>query len=250
MCCFSRAVKSVSSTRIFARFADSGRQQLVYSMKLDAKEELAMVLPLPVTRARGMEPLTFIDLHAYSEFFDDLEDGFVPPSSNRSVAKGKDVLRGRPKLEVISVGSYEASYVPTIEDFSRLDERFAIPAKTWAALPGYASFGFAVFKLKPGSATVHPMALSFVSAEPEQLFFPTVHIHDGKVHKTAAFDHTLYLQPSVGKFPSDKAWIASTQPTSSFMKLERASDLIAPNQHCYRRVLKGKRANEDSRATF
>jgi hypothetical protein len=48
MCCFSRPVISVSATNIFARAAEDGRQFLVYSMTLNAKDDLAMVLPLPV----------------------------------------------------------------------------------------------------------------------------------------------------------------------------------------------------------
>ena len=51
MCCFSRPVTSVSSTKIFARDAGGGRQHLVYSMNYKAAEDLAMVLPLPVPPA-------------------------------------------------------------------------------------------------------------------------------------------------------------------------------------------------------
>jgi hypothetical protein len=39
-----------------------------------------------------------------------------------------------------------------------------LPEGVWAKLPGYADFGFAVFKLKPGNAQVHPMAFSFPAA--------------------------------------------------------------------------------------
>jgi hypothetical protein len=44
-------------------------------------------------------------------------------------------------IEVKSVGAFDASYVPTIADFSRLDARFQIPAGTWAKLGGYRRFG-------------------------------------------------------------------------------------------------------------
>ena len=50
MCCFSRPVHAVSDTGIFARFAEKGRQFLVYSMKMKADEELAMILPIPVRK--------------------------------------------------------------------------------------------------------------------------------------------------------------------------------------------------------
>jgi hypothetical protein len=35
------------------------------------------------------------------------------------------------KLEVIQVGDFEASFVPTVKDFSRLDERFRLPSAVW-----------------------------------------------------------------------------------------------------------------------
>src|SRR5439155_23215329 len=58
MCCFSRPVQSVSATNIFARPADNGRQWLAYSMTLKAKEDLAMVLPLPVQAGSGEKAVT------------------------------------------------------------------------------------------------------------------------------------------------------------------------------------------------
>ena len=88
----------------------------------------------------------------------------------------------------------EASFVPTIADFDRLDERFRLPKETWHHLPQYNKFGFAVFKLKPGEKRIHPMAFEFPRSDSKRLFFPTVHIHDGEVHATADFDHILYCQ--------------------------------------------------------
>ena len=39
------------------------------------------------------------------------------------------------------------------------------------------------------------MAFSFPRHDPDRLFFPTVHIHDGHVYSVAQFDHSLYYQP-------------------------------------------------------
>ena len=89
--------------------------------------------------------------------------------------------------------------MPAVKDFARLDERFRLPATTWDALPDYKDHGFAVFKLKSGEKHVHPMAFEFPRADHKRLFFPTVHIHDGKVHKTATFDHELYCQAGRGR---------------------------------------------------
>ena len=63
-------------------------------------------------------------------------------------------------------------------------------------MPDYRRFGFAVFKLKPGAQTVHPMAFEFPTSLGAQVFSPTVHVHDNKVHARAKFDHVLYCQPS------------------------------------------------------
>src|SRR6185436_9724950 len=119
MCCFSRPVVSVSATNIFARAGEGGRQFLVYSMVLNAKEELAMVLPLPVKAGTGEKAVEFIDLSDYPEFFADLRNGF-PEMSYKGLSEGvpppaADSVR---KLEVVRVGSFEASFVPTVKDFA------------------------------------------------------------------------------------------------------------------------------------
>ncbi len=38
------------------------------------------------------------------------------------------------------------------------------------------------------------MAFAFSTRMPETLFFPTVHVHDGRYHETAHFDHILFCQ--------------------------------------------------------
>ena len=71
MCCFSGPVRSVSATDIFARSEADGRQSLVYSMRLDAERDVAMVLPLPVAAGTGEDGVRFVDLSAYEDFFAD-----------------------------------------------------------------------------------------------------------------------------------------------------------------------------------
>ncbi len=89
---------------------------------------------------------------------------------------------------------YVASFVPSVADFVRLDPRFRLPEVLFDAVPHYADYGFAVFQLAPGKVTVHPMALRFPTRDPDRLFFPTVHVHDGRFHAKAKFDHALYFQ--------------------------------------------------------
>src|SRR5262245_17584666 len=151
MCCFSRRVDRVADTTIFARAGGDGRQFLVYSMLLKAGEDLAMILPLPTPKASAEDAVKFISLEKYPDFFKDMAKGYPPPPQPKSdrVAKSKG-KSPEPKLKVVEVGSFEASFVPTVKDFARLDERFRLPAGTWDELPAYKEFGFAVFKLKKG----------------------------------------------------------------------------------------------------
>ena len=246
MCCFSRPVQSISATNIFARPAESGRQFLAYSMTLKAKEDLAMVLPLPVQAGSGEKTVTFINLKNYAAFFTDLRSGFPMPILNSKGLATRGDAPAKLKLEVTQVGDFEASYVPTMNDFSRLDERFRLPPGTWDKLPAYRDYGFAVFKLRPGSATIHPMAFSFPRADRSSLFFPTVHIHDGKVHPTAKFDHALYCQTGPEEELALTAWLESSRPANAFMRSGEANGLIDSERHCYMKELHGELPNRDT----
>jgi hypothetical protein len=249
MCCFSRPVKLVAKTNIFARASTKGRQFLVYSMLVDAAEELAMILPMPVPKDTDDDAVRFINLEEYADFFDEMRSGF-PETVTSGRGNSFDEKRPRPnsKLEVVKVGSFEASFVPSIADFSRLDERFRLPTEVWEKLPMYKHYGFAVFQLmkeKQGAQKVHPMAFEFPRAKPKQLFFPTVHIHDGTVHATADFDHFLYCQASAGE--NVMMWQESPQPLGMFMKKhEQSQGLLDPKAHCYRKMLNGELKNQDT----
>ena len=247
MCCFTRPVTSVKDTNIFARPDQDGRQFLVYSMSINAKEDLAMVLPLPVKPGTGEKGVRFIDLSEYKEFFFDLSRAFPPPppvlaNDESAVTKGSRSLR----LEVVQVGSFEASFVPTNKDFSRLDERFRLPAGTWNKLPQYSNFGFAVFKLKRGAGNIHPMAFSFPRRDTKNLFFPTVHIHDGKVHEIADFNHTLYCQPTEHEPLQTREWEESTGNVGRVVNIARAKGIVDAEAHCYRKNLSAKLPNRDT----
>ena len=205
-----------------------------------------MVLPLPVKVGSGEKAVSFIDLKDYPDFFADLRKGFPEPLATRSPSNSRALgASPPPKLEVITVGNFEASFVPTVADFSRLDERFRLPAGTWEKLPAYRDHGFAVFKLKSGEAKVHPMALSFPRANPAELFFPTVHIHDGKVHERAKFDHVLYCQRGGADQFTLLDWEESFRPSGFFMQLNKAKDVLEGGGHCYKRTLTGTLPNKD-----
>lgn len=249
MCCFSGPVRSVSATSIFARSEADGRQLLTYAMHLDAEREVAMVLPLPVAPGTGDDGVRFIDLSAYPRFFYDLHLAWPAPRGIEPGGPTKPisaVTPTAPPLPVVEVGSFEASFVPTIADFSRLDERFRLPAGTWEQLPMYRTFGFAVFKLKPGKRDVHPMAFSFPRADHHSLFFPTVHIHDGVVRLKAAFDHDLYCQRMPSEMFVLQGWRESDHLLGQHVDAQRAKNLIDPQAHGYLLKLQGQLDNRDT----
>jgi hypothetical protein len=169
--------------------------------------------------------------------------GITPPDRSRE-SKAEPRFTPLP-LPVVDVGDFQASFVPTIADFGRLDERFRIADDVWSKIPRYSAFGFVVFKLKTGMTSGHPMAFSFASAEASKLFFPTLHIHDGDVHETAVFDHHLYCQRDPDRTLGLADWIESPALASSFMNIELASGLVDGQGHCYLKHMKGAFPNQD-----
>jgi hypothetical protein len=243
MCCFSKPVEVVADTNIFARESKNGGQFLVYSMKFKAGEDLAMILPVPTPKASSEDAVKFISLKKYENFFDDLRAGFpVPKSKDRGPTLGGPDSHA---LKVVEVGDFVASFVPAIKDFDRLDKQFRLPEGVWEKLPQYKDFGFAVFKLKKpekGGSKVHPMAFEFPRADKKVLFFPTVHIHDGKVSAKAGFDHSLFCQAS-GEPPVQ--WEESPGLAESFVKVKQTEGIVDGNAHVYRKLMKGNFDNKD-----
>ena len=220
MCCFTGNVIGVNNTGIFARAVD-GDQYLVYQMTYEAEAELAMVLPLPAPPNPSEDAVRFVDLSGYPDFFKHAQKGFdwikykpKEPDFEPTLSSSRD------RLEVHAVGSYEASFVPRMADFSRLDPRFRLSEAVWAALPQYADWSFCVFKLKAGDVTVHPMAFRFPRRDPLRLYFPTVHVHDGSVRRTAWFNHFLFCQGKVPPAP----WYVSRRLPDSWHKFLQDED--------------------------
>ena len=61
MCCFSQSVQHVSNTSIFCRMGAHGNQVVIYSMLLESANEVAMVLPVPVSDQRDEDSVQFVD---------------------------------------------------------------------------------------------------------------------------------------------------------------------------------------------
>jgi hypothetical protein len=245
MCCFTRPVQSVTATNIFVRDAGNQRQFVVYSMYYRADEDLAMVLPLPVPLGTKEDAVNYIDLQHYDDFFTDLKAGF-PERQSLGWPRAMSIrpVAAAAPLKVVQVGSFEASFVPQISDFARLDARFRMPDGVWDKLPQYKGFGFAVFKLRKDSEKVHPMAFVFPRVTRNTLFFPTFHVHDGQVHKMAHFDHYLYCQP-INPLPPMSPWRRSEEAAAAFMRIPQSKGIVDPYAYCYKMELQGDLRNQD-----
>lgn len=135
--------------------------------------------------------------------------------------------------------------MPTQRDFARLDPRFRIAPEVWSQMPDCADYGFAVFKLRAGrDMQFHPMALRFPTRSPDLVFFPTVHVHEGRWNSRAHFDHTLYLQTPDQRRPRG-AWVRSPRLASRFVRTATTGGLVDPDSPVYRREIAGERANAD-----
>lgn len=241
MCCFSGKVKDVYDTAIFCRMGAKGNQVVIYSMGVDTDMEVAMILPVPIAEKRRESSVQFVNLSLIPEFFEKLDRAFPAPRR-----KGADPFAGaiaEGVLAVKTVGSFEASFVPTVNDFDRLDDRFRIPKETWQGLPEFMDHGFVVFKLRSGRARVHPMAFAYPARDTSKITFPTVHIHDGTVHAKADFDHVLYCQTDNKGIKMD--WQESVALPGGYMNLALTHGTVRPDEHVYKRSVVGEFENED-----
>lgn len=258
MCIFAGPVKSVTNTNLFARLTGEGTQLLAYQMSYVTSNENAMILPIPVATPSREDSLRFISLKGYDQFFRHLDSAFPAPRplvSNRidTPSRGSNSIS---KLKVEDVGDFVASFVPTMNDFSRLDQRFVIPKSSWDKIPRYADYGFAIFQLKSLRGKPHPMAFEFESRLEEEVFFPTVHIHDGKVHEKEEFDHTLYLQNEefdkvVGVFQNHRVkdrqtgFVRSQDVARRRVNIDKSAGMIEPDLLLHRVEIRGKFQNRD-----
>ncbi len=255
MCIFTQPIDAVNNTQIFARMSASGTQLLAYQLQYESNDVNAMILPVPIRQPVHDDSLRFIDLNKYSNFFGDLARGFpeVQPWSIGCAANKTAASEG---LKVFKVGNYIASFVPSLSDFERLDARFKLSDGIWSKLPIYADYGFAVFQLAAGSLKPHPMAFEFHSRQTD-LFFPTIHIHDGMIHQVEEFDHVLYMQHAgldsiVGEYVNSEAVDQSTQLVrskhlaSKFCKVEKTQGLVAGHLLVHRKIMRGSLANRDT----
>lgn len=246
MCIFSGPVERVENTSIFARMirdGDQAKQYIAYQMKLTAHQPVAMILPIPVKSGGTLE---FIDLSGYPRFFDDLYELSGPRS--RGVSKG--ALSFGDALEVKKVGGFDASFVPSVEDFSRLDPLFRLPTAALGAHPEYRDFGFAVFQFNTARGLEpHPMAFLFdlKDGSDGSLFFPTAHVHDGSSSPHEAdFDHSLYFQAGEEVARLNRRFqLHPSRNAGTVLDLGKAKGIVK-DAPCYRISIRGFHHNGDT----
>lgn len=240
MCCFSGPVREVADTKIFAR-REGNTQFLAYQMRYSADRQVAMILPIPIALPAREDSVRFLDLKGYPTLFTDIAELWPPVALAvaKSIQTASVPSTALPRLAVQDVGEFAASFVPSVSDFERLDPRFRLPRQVWDSLPRYASFGFVVFQLKELGGTPHPMAFSFPTRLESEVFYPTVHIHDGKAHPEEHFDHLLYLQAE----GSD--WEKAPSRVTDHVTTKLTSGLVLPNRPIFRQRMLGVYSNED-----
>eukprot|EP01128_Nolandella_sp_AFSM9_P009118 TRINITY_DN5756_c0_g1_i1.p1 TRINITY_DN5756_c0_g1~~TRINITY_DN5756_c0_g1_i1.p1 ORF type:complete len:285 (-),score=44.64 TRINITY_DN5756_c0_g1_i1:87-941(-) len=254
MCIFNTKVGVVRSTKILVAATAKGRQVTVYenavsvvggntrkpgqygkkaALEEQVREERnnnAMILPCPLTEGSDIIPL---NLSRDSFSFANLDKGFPEKPQLRSNARGStNSFSFEKKLEVVQIGAYSVSIAKSLVDLSRIDTGvFKVNESILPALRERYSvrFGFVICAFNPANK-IEPHPIGYVHDPPESknLFVPTLHIHDGKVHQKENFDQNIYsvnTDEQSGQSPADLEKAYKTKPQKS-VKAELKSKIL------------------------
>ncbi len=249
MCIILTHVESVSNTQIYISSSkDRTRQIVIYTNKVDSPLENAMILPVP--NPLSVELLNFSH---YKDIFEDcnkcfrfLDDSYNDSHNTRALYASAS-LPSRPPLPVYTVGSYQASIVPSFADFDRLNlkilrvnpEVFKLLKDTYDS-----SFGFIVCQLRTGSHQYHPFAYTHDIHSSRLLFTPTLHYHLGESSVTADWDHIIY-SPMTDLYTTGRYVFKNTNDVD-WKKIPEAyrwpsQGYFTMNRHC----IQGNKKNKD-----
>ena len=276
MCIIEPDIERIESTRIFAR-NDGYHQFLAYQMIFETEQPVAMILPVPVALPARDDSLRFVNLEGQQDLLwrlaRTIPSPFVPAFFRTFGNQVDDVVTAQP-LEVQHVGSYVATFVPSLADFDRVPREFRLPDAFWRDIARYQDWGFAVFQLQPHAdpQEIEPMAFVFETRYPDRLFFPTLHRHDGNVAAWEYFDHILLAQglelgprprltrEDVERYDRQKPYFSFWYPPENAegwadtIKPLKAFDLALPDslagaidaeEEVFLKVLRGNFPNED-----
>ena len=191
MCIITSTVNEVAKTRIYVSADEANRRQLtVYSNYVSSSRENAMILPVP-----NPESIELLNFSNYPAFFEDLANCFqkrIPRGISNTLGFGLVTET----LPIYKVGSYQASIVPNLDEFDRLDfHTFKVDPNLYSFLDVHyrkGNFGFIVCSLMAGDHTYHPFAYTHGMHKSGRLFIPTMHYHPGHTHETGDWDHLIY----------------------------------------------------------
>lgn len=181
MCMISLPVEKVSKTNIFIGLnSDKSRQITIYSNYVSNYSDAnAMVIPVP-----SPQTVKFHDISHMKNFFVNVDKSFIRQArtlstfTNYARSFGSDKSA---KLEVLNVGSYRVSLVPSLADLTRLDKDVFVLSEGLAEkLSSYYKenyWGFIVFVLAKDSKEYHPFAYSHDIIH-SNIYIPTRHYHD------------------------------------------------------------------------
>jgi len=246
--CMMTAPAEVSDTSIYVS-TDGAQQTVLYQMKMKAEKKIAMILPIPGVLT------SWVDTSKYPKFFEDLSSSFVPASRGG----GGPIMLGSRALPVHKVGSYVATYVPTLDDFARVSPEFRLAPKLNLAKYGYDAPGwsFAVFAFDPEcGGPEHAIGYRFQRGadfpDADALFVPTLHVHDGeRADDVAHYDHHIYCS-HVGEYGELDHYtkpdydVVPESFQASRLRSNAAAEWFNPYKCCVRFTVKGNRPNSDT----
>ena len=229
MCIISGHVKNVSNTKILVApltqsslnddSKASSLQLTVYCNKVSVKDKNAvMVLPFPKSEYKSF------DLTEYPTLFDDLSK-IWPQARSLSRSSATYSLSNSNSLEVFQNGSYSASVVPDIDDFSRLQGQvFEVNQDVISFMKEHypSGYSFVVCKLD-GNKEYHPFAYIHSTLPGGAMFIPTMHYHthdtpDIKFRvKEGVYQQQIFLHKMDGKDDEnvDQPFFTPSSSTSS-----------------------------------
>ncbi len=248
MCIILTQVESVTNTQIYISSSkDRTRQLVIYTNTVDSPLENAMILPVP--NPLSVELLNF---KHYKDIFEDCNKCFKHIDDHRYDSGMRSLyasasLPHRPPLPVYTVGSYQASIVPSFDDFDRLNMKILrVNPQVFTLLKDTydSSFGFIVCQLRTGSHQYHPFAYTHNIHSSRLLFTPTLHYHLGESSVTADWDHTIY-SPMTDLYTTGQYYFKDTKNVD-WNKLPEAyrwpsQGNFTMNRHC----IHGNQKNKD-----
>lgn len=188
MCIFANPVEDVRDTNIAVLLGPDDKRFTVYQMSvelLSRNRGNAMILPVPTS-----QPIQLVDMSRAKDFFSNLDYYFQERSRGLT-----DCAMYSSPLIVVRVGSYDVSIAPDVDSIDRIDPRvFTLSPSTKKILQTcYASgYQFVVATLT-SNGEHHPLGYIYTASNPDEVFFPTKHLHGEVPHSKEVFDHKVFF---------------------------------------------------------